>query len=278
MHMPCTRYAHAMHTLPSYLDVEPPAVGTQAVALVAGGTELGVQHTQGLQPQRGALWGQSRGGTVCSETPRRAAPTQGSPWSCPHAAPSSACWSCAWGPWGPPLRGTATSWHWGGCGEPHQCPQPRCVIGRGGCVCDLCPPPTRMCKVCAACRDAAVPMVRAVLRCVCAARGGVQHVGVCTRVCPPAQRCPPPHCVRTRLLRGSRVLGWSLRLLLQHLFLHHLDPHDFPPGHGGCGQAQGWGGGLRAWGLLALGVPLGGRGAKLAGAGGAHTPMAPGGL
>lgn len=82
-HTPCTRHAHATHTLPSYLDVEPPAVGAQAVALVAGGAELGVQHAQGLQPQRGALWGQSRGGTACSATPHRAAPVQGSPRGCP---------------------------------------------------------------------------------------------------------------------------------------------------------------------------------------------------
>lgn len=254
-HMPYTRHAHAMHVLPSYLDVEPPAVGAQAVALVAGGAELGVQHAQGLQPQRGALWGQSRGGTACSETPRRAAPMQGSPRGCPHAVPSSACWSCAWGPraalgsgqtllpkkqillpkkqtllpkkltplpteqtplpatqtplptmwrggegsrgrqhpfavqtWAPGApspgvsastvlgmfgggpapaapgiaapgvlcpppcfpapRGTAMSRHWGGCREPHQCPQPRSVIGGQLCVCDLCPPPPHACVRC----------------------------------------------------------------------------------------------------------------------------------
>ena len=78
MPMPCTPHTRAMHTshachahaVPApYLDVEPPSVGSQPIAFVAGGAQLGVLNPQGLQPQGGARWGQR--GTAHSVTPQR---------------------------------------------------------------------------------------------------------------------------------------------------------------------------------------------------------------
>lgn len=160
----------------SHLDVEAPAVGAQAVALVAGGSELGVQHPQGLQPQGGTLWGEQRG-RAGSETPRHGCPHTGVPLpGLPPACPP--CVSPGQRLAGPVQERRAMAAARANAALRHTNPAPCHTEGqelsRGGGALPASPIPTagwvcvrtRVCTVCRGCLCAVTRRARA-QRCVC---------------------------------------------------------------------------------------------------------------
>lgn len=211
-------------------------------------------HSASRKPHSPSRRGAGRTADVCGGSPASDAPPHGRMGVCPHTCVH--VHACAGGVSVPSHSRCVHSAAGCGCA---------CVTARGPCVCGgMCP--ARVTAVCppqwgeragavphtlgCTCRGVRVctpaPSTRLTLDSV-HVRGvevWAQRGGMCTRVCAcAALQVPVPHppalSIHTRLLRSSRVLGRSLRLLLHHFLLHDFNPHQLLPRHRGWRRAKG---------------------------------------